>query len=204
MDILVAIINNINHTVNFLSTLKLWEEVITDEVSINWLVSLQHGVFFDYFGLGKNFFGDALKRWSTILTIEFDSEIFIRTTRVVTSAEDDAAKAVSLFVVLVQLSDHRGHSWGREEAVLADIDFPDTVADSDLDDDLGSYVVVISSISRNNEGFTNILFFGERVENGLHEVFEVVLLFEDLHLFPEATRAGLLVLIGSRCNLFDA
>ena len=88
--------------------------------------------------------------------------------------------------------------------MLADIDFADAIADSDLNNSLSSYIVVISAISRNNEGFANILFFRECVENRLYEIFEVVLLLEDLDLLSEATGSWLLILIGGALNLFDA
>jgi len=203
LDILIAVVDNVDITLHLFSTFEFWEEVVTDEVGVNWLVSFQHGVFLYDLRLSKNFFGDTLKRWSTILAVELDSEIFIWATRVVTGAENDASKAIACFVILVQLSDHSGYSWGREEAVLADIDFFDAVADGDFDDSLSSYVVVISTISRHYKGFANILGFRKGIENRLYEIFEVVLLFEDLHLFPEATCSGLLVVIGSRLNFFD-
>lgn len=201
---MIAVVNNIDHTLHFWSTFEFWEQVIADEVGVNWLVSLQHGILFYDFRLIKDFFGDTLKRWPTIFAVELDSEIFIWTTRVVTSTKNDASKAIACFVILVQLSDHCGYCWGREKAVLADIDFADAIADSDLNNSLSSYIVVISAISRNNEGFANILFFRECVENRLYEVFEVVLLLEDLDLLSEATGSWLLILIGGALNFFDA
>lgn len=109
---MIAVVNNIDHTLHFWSTFEFWEQMIADEVGVNWLVSLQHGILFYDFRLIKDFFGDTLKRWSTILAVELDSEIFIWTTRVVTSTKNDASKAIACFVILVQLSDHCGYCWG--------------------------------------------------------------------------------------------
>jgi hypothetical protein len=81
----------------------------------------------DLLGLSKDFLGHAFERWSTVLAVEFDTEILIRASWVVGSGEDDTTEAVSGTVVFVKLSNHSGNSWSGEEAVLADVDLPHTI-----------------------------------------------------------------------------
>jgi len=81
----------------------------------------------DFLGLSKDFLGHAFERWSTVLAVEFYTEILIRASWVVRSGEDDTTEAVSGTVVFVKLSNHSGNSWSGEEAVLADVDLPHTI-----------------------------------------------------------------------------
>jgi hypothetical protein len=90
-------------------------------------VSLKHGVLSDLLSLVEDFFSHALERWSSILTVEFDTEIFIRASWVVRGGQDDTTEAVSSTVVFVELSNHGRNGWSGKKAVLPDVNLSHTV-----------------------------------------------------------------------------
>ena len=83
--------------------------------------------------------------------------------------------------------------------MLANIHLSDTVGGCDLDDLLDCHVVVVATITGDDQGLANVLdlriLLVEGIENRLHKVLEVVLLREHLHFLPETAGARLLILI---------
>ena len=81
------------------------------------------------------------------------------------------------------------------KAVLTNIDLSHSVGDGNLDDDLSGHIVVVSSVSRDYHGFALVLSLRKCVENGLHEVLEIMLLGEHLNFLSQSTGSWLLVLV---------
>lgn len=177
------------------ASIDLWQDVFTDGTGVNMGISLDHGVLGDLFGLVKDLLSDALDRWSTVLSVEFDTEIFLWTTWVVTGREHNTTEAVIWTIILIKLSNHGRDSWSGEEAVLTDVNLSDSVGESNLNCDLGGNIVVVSTVTGDNEGFTLVLRFWKSVENGLDEVLKIMFLGEDLDLLSESTSSWLLILI---------
>ena len=92
-------------------TLERWKNIIADNIGVDMTKSIKHSVLLDDFSLCVDGIGYAFWRWSTITSIELDSEIFIWTTWIVTGRENNTTEAVSISIVLVELSNESGDSW---------------------------------------------------------------------------------------------
>ena len=180
-------------------SLQRWENVIANDVGVNVAKTIQHGVRLNDLCFGEDSVRHALRSWSTIASIEFDSEIFIGTSWVVTRRKNESTKAVALSIVGVELPNESGNGGSREEAVLANVHLSDTVGGRDLDDLLDCHIVVVATITRDDHGLANILnlriLLVECIENRLYKVLEVMLLREHLHFLSETAGARLLILI---------
>jgi hypothetical protein len=145
--------------------------------------------------LFKDFFSHAFKRWSTVFTIEFDTEIFSWTSWVVTGRKYDTTEAITFTIYFIETSNHSRYSRSRKKAMLSNDDLSDTITESNLDTDLGSNIIIVSSVSRNNHGFALIFIVWESVENGLNKVLKIVLLSKNSNLLSKSTSSWLLVSI---------
>jgi len=70
--------------------------------------------------------------------------------------------------------------------VLSNVDLSHAIANSDLNDRLRGDVVVVAAVAGHDERLADVFRLRQRVEDGLHEVLEVVGLLEHLNLLSEA------------------
>ena len=78
---------------------------------------------------------------------------------------------------------------------MTDVNLSNSVGESYLNCDLGGNIVVVSTVTGDDEGFTLVLRFWKSVENGLDEVLKIMFLGEDLDFLSESTSSWLLILI---------
>lgn len=101
-------------------------------------------------------------------------------------------------MVSIEFSNEGRDGWSGKKAVLANINLSNTIRRSYLYDLLNCNVVVVATVTRDDQCLTHILDFWillvQCIENRLNEVFQVVLLREDLNFFPETASTWLLVL----------
>jgi hypothetical protein len=150
--------------------LYLRQHVVDDGVSVDVAVAFQEIVVCNLLCLREYLLCHMLRRRSTVLTIEFDAEVLVRSARIVTRRKNDASEAKVGIVVLVELADQSGDSWRRHETSLSNEQLSNTIGDSNLNDDLGREIIVISSISGHNHCLPVILLLRQRIENRLHKV----------------------------------
>lgn len=167
--------------------------------------------------------GNILGSWSTVGSVEFDTEIVVRSTWVVRGGQEDTS------VGLVG-TDQSGDGRGGENSILTHDDVLDTVTGADTENDLSSLWGLVLAQQR-SEGYLNV--GGRRgagearsatyeettvttdddglalrstwhsAEDGLDKVLGVVLLLEDLDLLTETRGTWLLARVGLCLNSVD-
>lgn len=121
---------------------------------------------------------DALWSRSAVGEIVLDTEIFIRTTRVVAGCEEYST-------CCFPDADDMARCWCRHDAILPDQELLHAICCTDLRNQLHDFWVPVATITTNDEEGA-IGTFGDGEEDGGNEVFGVVLLLEDLDLLSKA------------------
>ena len=140
------------------------------------IVGLKGAVTVDLLGALVDGLGHGLRGWATVSSIEFYTEILIRTAGVVASGEDDAALGA-------KLADGVGAGRGREDAATPDQRLGDTVGSGEPQDGLNRGTIVITAVTPHHQGAAGQLLLG--VEDGLDEVLQVTGFLEHLDLFAQ-------------------
>src|SRR5690606_4593492 len=131
---------------------------------------------------------------SAVAGIVPDAEILLWTGGIVTRRQDDAAERLVF-------SNDVGSCRSRQDTALSHHHLAEAVGGGNTDGLLDDFAIVETPVPAKHQGLALVAV--KRVENRLDEIFRVVLLLEDRHLFAEPCRAGLLVVIGSGCNGAD-
>ncbi len=137
------------------------------------------------------------RRRAPVRRVEFDPEVFIRSTGVVTGRQDDTA------VGLVLADDAGGRRRGKQ-AALSDDDLGYAVGGRHADDDLDGLTVVITTITTQDQ--TAALEVRLGVEDRLDKVFQIVPGLKNPDLFAQPGGARSLIcegLGGNGRNLHD-
>ena len=122
-------------------------------------------------GVGKGFVGR-----SAIRHVVLDTEIALRTARIVAGRENDAAKRT-------MLANDRARCRRRENPVLPDHDSPETRRRGHAQNRLDRHFIEVPSIAAQNKRLAFVP--GKRVKNGLDEVLQIAWLRENLHLLAQ-------------------
>ena len=141
-------------------------------------------VMVDGLGAREDRVGDFFGGRAAIADIVFDAEIAVRAAWVMARRQDDAAIGGAS-------ADEAGDGGRRQNAAAADDQMAKSVGGRDLDDFLDRLAVVIAPVAAEHEHLAGKAF--ERVENRLHEIFDVIGLLENRHLFAQARGARLLI-----------
>src|ERR1019366_5864182 len=148
----------------------------------------------DFFAGGEDRFGDFFRRGSAVGGVVLDAEIPVRPARIMAGGQDDTA-------ISRIFSNHAGSSGGGKYAALTDQYMPETIGGRHLENDLNRYPIVITTVTAQHQRCTRRGSDG--VEDGLHEIFQIVRLLKGRNALAQPGSAG--VLIGERdgCNSMD-
>ena len=94
-----------------------------------------------------------------------------------TSRKDDTPKAFDS--VFVKFSDKCRNCGCRQKAVLPNVYFADSVAESDRDDCLSGHIIEKPYVSTNNKCLPFVLIWLKSIEDRLYKTFEIVWLLEN-------------------------
>ena len=98
----------------------------------------------------KDLLGDALERRSSIAPVEFDSEIFFWSCRVMTGRKNNSSEAVTLPMLFIELPNQSRDSRSGKQIVSSDVDVLDPIGQRDVQANSGGMSVPVSSISRDD------------------------------------------------------
>mmetsp|Transcript_5744 Transcript_5744/g.13493 ORF Transcript_5744/g.13493 Transcript_5744/m.13493 type:complete len:223 (+) Transcript_5744:1197-1865(+) len=156
---------------------------------------LAYLVFLDIFGNGVDHVCDLLRCRPAVLAVELDAEVLVDTTRVVGGGQNEAAEGNE---ATLAAADDSARRRSAHEAILTDPNCLDPVRNGHLRDDLNSFLVVVSTISADNDCATlNWHTCGlQSIEGALDEVLEIVLAHKHLCLLSQAGGARLLAIDG--------
>jgi hypothetical protein len=127
---------------------------------------LENLVLGDGLSFLEDFVGDVLRSGATVRHVVLDTEVVVRSTRVVRCRKKDTT-------IGLVLPDDVGRGGSRKDPVGADDKLGHTVRGGDLDDSLDGLWREITAITTNDEREP---FWLNGIEDGLYEVLRVVLL----------------------------
>mmetsp|Transcript_16950 Transcript_16950/g.25111 ORF Transcript_16950/g.25111 Transcript_16950/m.25111 type:complete len:202 (+) Transcript_16950:1203-1808(+) len=132
-------------------------------------------VVFDGSCIGIGGFHKVFGSRSSILSVVFDSKVFLRSTRVVTGSEDECSE--SFLPDRATLTNHGRNGGGREQSILSNPKALHTVSNTHLDDSLDSFIVVITTVSTNDKSSLRQISSSSNhsVQHSLHKVVQVIL-----------------------------
>lgn len=139
--------------------------------------------------------GELFGGWAAVLAVVFDAKVFIWSTRIVGSSEDEGTKC--LLPLRTTLTDDGRDGRCGEKAVLTNNDALDAIGNGHLDDDLCSLGIVIAPITTNEESSTITgigTILGQSIEARLDEVVKVETIHESASLFAKTRGARLLII----------
>ena len=148
----------------------------------------------DPLALAPERLGELLRRRAAVGGVELDAEIAVGAARVVARRQDDRAEGGAL-------SHDAARRRRRQDAGAADEDAAEPVRRRHADDDLDRMLVVEAAVAADDERRSGEA--GQRIEDRLDEVLEIVRLLEHRDLLAQARRAGALVGEGGGRTGFD-
>jgi len=110
---------------------------------------------------------DRFRSRSSVRGVELDAKVFVGAAWVVRCGQQDGPHA-GICLLSIEYSDQVRDCWGREETVLTDNDFRDTVSGSDSENFLDCDVIPVPAITRDNE---LLVLTWHNAEYGGDEVF---------------------------------
>mmetsp|Transcript_11337 Transcript_11337/g.16257 ORF Transcript_11337/g.16257 Transcript_11337/m.16257 type:complete len:270 (-) Transcript_11337:1366-2175(-) len=137
---------------------------------------------------------------SSILSVVLDSKIFLWSTGVVTSSEDESSE--SFLPNGAAFANHSRNSRGREQSVLSNPETLHSVSNTHFDDSLDSFIVEITTVTTNQKSSLRQTRSSgyNSVKHRLHKVVQVVLRHEFLSLPTKSGSSWLLTSNGSSGN----
>jgi hypothetical protein len=145
----------------------------------------------DGLGAREDRLGHLLGCGTAIPHIVLDAEVAVGAARIVARGQDEAAIGLAR-------PDHRRGRRGRQDAAAADHDPPEPVRGGHLQDGLDGLPVVVPAVAADHQDLSRDPL--QAVEDGLHEVLDVMGPAEDLDLLAEARGAWLLPLDRGRLD----
>ena len=79
---------------------------MTTSIGVNSCETFKNCVALELLGLFKDFVGNTLSSWASVLAVEFDSKIFIWASWVVARGKNDSTKAKVWPIVLIKPPDY--------------------------------------------------------------------------------------------------